>query len=157
METGYDIIFFWVARMMMLGLELTGTEPFHTVYLSGLIRDPFGQKMSKTKGNVVDPLGVIDKAGADALRFAVIHGATPGNDQRFGEAKLEHARNFANKLWNATRYVIGRAPGDDPRGRRTPPPGRPATSARPSAGSCRVPRRRPPPSTRRWPTTRSAR
>ena len=110
METGYDIIFFWVARMMMLGIELTGTEPFHTVYLSGLIRDPVGQKMSKTKGNVVDPLGAIDESGADALRFAVIHGATPGNDQRFGVAKLEHARNFANKLWNATRYVIGARP-----------------------------------------------
>jgi len=110
METGYDIIFFWVARMMMLGIELTGTEPFHTVYLSGLIRDPFGQKMSKTKGNVVDPLGVIDTAGADALRFAVIHGATPGNDIRFGQTKLEQARNFANKLWNATRYVVGARP-----------------------------------------------
>jgi valyl-tRNA synthetase len=110
METGYDIIFFWVARMMMLGLELTGEAPFHTVYLSGLIRDPEGQKMSKTKGNVVDPLGVIDETGADALRFAVIHGATPGNDQRFGEARLEHARNFANKLWNATRFVVGARP-----------------------------------------------
>jgi valyl-tRNA synthetase len=110
METGYDIIFFWVARMMMLGLELTGTEPFHTVYLSGLIRDPEGQKMSKTKGNVVDPLGAIDESGADAVRFAVIHGATPGNDQRFGPAKLEHARNFANKLWNATRFVVGARP-----------------------------------------------
>jgi valyl-tRNA synthetase len=114
METAYDIIFFWVARMMMLGLELTGTEPFHTVYLSGLIRDPLGQKMSKTKGNVVDPLGVIDTAGADALRFAVIHGATPGNDQRFGAAKLELARNFANKLWNATRYVAGARPSTIP-------------------------------------------
>jgi valyl-tRNA synthetase len=110
METGYDIIFFWVARMMMLGIELTGTEPFRTVYLSGLIRDPEGQKMSKTKGNVVDPLGVIDESGADALRFAVIHGATPGNDQRFGATKLEHARNFANKLWNATRFVVGARP-----------------------------------------------
>ena len=110
METGYDIIFFWVARMMMLGIYLTGREPFHTVYLSGLIRDPFGQKMSKTKGNVLDPLGVIDETGADALRFALIHGATPGNDQRFGQTKLENARNFANKLWNATRYVIGARP-----------------------------------------------
>jgi Valyl-tRNA synthetase len=100
--------------MMMLGLELTGTEPFHTVYLSGLIRDPDGQKMSKTKGNVVDPLGVIDESGADALRFAVIHGATPGNDQRFGQAKLEHARNFANKLWNATRFVVGARPATIP-------------------------------------------
>ena len=110
METGYDIIFFWVARMMMLGLQLTDVEPFHTVYLSGLIRDPEGQKMSKTKGNVVDPLGVIEESGADALRFALIHGATPGNDQRFGAAKLEHARNFANKLWNATRFVVRARP-----------------------------------------------
>jgi valyl-tRNA synthetase len=114
METGYDIIFFWVARMMMLGLQLTDVEPFHTVYLSGLIRDPEGQKMSKTKGNVVDPLGVIDESGADALRFALIHGATPGNDQRFGAAKLEHARNFANKLWNATRFVVGARPSTIP-------------------------------------------
>jgi valyl-tRNA synthetase len=122
METGYDIIFFWVARMMMLGLELTDVEPFHTVYLSGLIRDPEGQKMSKTKGNVVDPLGVIDESGADALRFALIHGATPGNDQRFGAAKLEHARNFANKLWNATRFVAGARPSTIPDGaeRRLP-------------------------------------
>jgi valyl-tRNA synthetase len=110
METGYDIIFFWVARMVMLGLELTAEEPFHTVYLSGLIRDPEGKKMSKTTGNVVDPLGVIDETGADALRFALIHGAAAGQDQRFGAAKLENARNFANKLWNATRYVIGARP-----------------------------------------------
>ena len=88
METGYDIIFFWVARMMMLGLWLTD-RPFHTIYLSGLIRDPYGQKMSKTKGNVVDPLGVIDETGADALRFALIHGATPwpGPALRRGEAR----------------------------------------------------------------------
>jgi valyl-tRNA synthetase len=110
METGYDIIFFWVARMMMLGLHLTGVEPFHTVYLSGLIRDPEGQKMSKTKGNVIDPLGAIDEIGADALRFALIHGTAPGQDQRFGQTKLEHARNFANKLWNATRFVVGARP-----------------------------------------------
>jgi len=114
METGYDIIFFWVARMVMLGLHLTGTEPFHTVYLSGLIRDPEGKKMSKTKGNVVDPLGVIDETGADALRFAVIHGATAGQDQRFSTAKLENARNFANKLWNATRFVAGARPASIP-------------------------------------------
>jgi valyl-tRNA synthetase len=122
METGYDILFFWVARMMMLGLELTDVEPFQTVYLSGLIRDPEGQKMSKTKGNVVDPLGVIDESGADALRFALIHGATPGNDQRFGTAKLDHAGNFANKLWNATRYVVGARPSTIPDGaeRRLP-------------------------------------
>ena len=114
LETGYDIIFFWVARMMMLGLHLTDREPFHTVYLSGLIRDPNGQKMSKTKGNVVDPLGVIDETGADALRFALIHGATPGQDQRFGPVKLENARNFANKLWNATRFVVGARPATIP-------------------------------------------
>jgi valyl-tRNA synthetase len=116
METGYDIIFFWVARMVMLGMHLTGAEPFHTVYLSGLIRDPEGKKMSKTKGNVVDPLGVIDETGADALRFAVIHGATAGQDQRFSSAKLENARNFANKLWNATRFVAGARPASIPAG-----------------------------------------
>ena len=110
METGYDILFFWVARMMMLGIELAGDIPFHTVYLSGLIRDPYGQKMSKTKGNTVDPLGMIDEMGADALRFALVHGTTPGNDQRFGGAKVENARNFANKLWNATRFVLGARP-----------------------------------------------
>jgi valyl-tRNA synthetase len=110
METGHDILFFWVARMMMLGLHLTDAAPFHTVYLSGLIRDERGQRMSKTKGNVVDPLEVMDEAGADALRFAVIHGATPGQDQRFGQQKLETGRNFANKLWNATRFVLGARP-----------------------------------------------
>ena len=114
METGYDIIFFWVARMMMLGIELTGEAPFHTVYLSGLIRDPYGAKMSKTKGNTVDPLATIEEVGADALRFAVVHGATPGNDQRFGPAKVENARNFANKLWNATRFVLGARPATIP-------------------------------------------
>jgi valyl-tRNA synthetase len=110
METGHDILFFWVARMMMLGLHLTDVEPFHTVFLSGLIRDERGQRMSKTKGNVVDPLEVMDETGADALRFAVIHGATPGQDQRFGQQKLETGRNFANKLWNATRFVLGARP-----------------------------------------------
>ena len=122
METGYDILFFWVARMMMLGLALTDQVPFETVYLSGLIRDPYGKKMSKTTGNAVDPLEAIDTAGADALRFAVIHGATPGQDQRFGPAKVENARNFANKLWNATRYVLGARPASVPAGspRRDP-------------------------------------
>jgi len=110
METGYDIIFFWVARMTMLGLAMLDEAPFDTVYLSGLIRDPYGKKMSKTTGNVVDPLEIIDTTGADALRFALIHGATPGVDQRFGSAKVENARNFANKLWNATRFVVGARP-----------------------------------------------
>ncbi|HEX5823148.1 MAG TPA: class I tRNA ligase family protein, partial [Candidatus Limnocylindrales bacterium] len=98
------------ARMMMLGLHLTDREPFHTIYLSGLIRDAQGLKMSKTKGNVVDPLAVIEESGADALRFAVIHGSTPGLDQRFADQKLESGRTFANKLWNATRFVIGARP-----------------------------------------------
>jgi valyl-tRNA synthetase len=110
METGYDILFFWVARMMMLGLELADEAPFHTVYLSGLIRDPYGAKMSKTKGNTIDPLATIDDMGADALRFSVVHGAAPGSDQRLGPAKVENARNFANKLWNATRFVLGARP-----------------------------------------------
>jgi valyl-tRNA synthetase len=114
METGHDILFFWVARMMMLGLHLTNQEPFHTIYLSGLIRDERGQRMSKTKGNVVDPLVVMDEAGADALRFAVIHGATPGQDQKFGPQKLETGRNFATKLWNATRFVLGARPASIP-------------------------------------------
>jgi valyl-tRNA synthetase len=110
METGYDIIFFWVARMMMLGIHLTGEAPFHTVYLSGLVRDPYGQKMSKTKGNVVDPLETIEEFGADALRFALVHGTAPGNDLKLGRPKLENARNFANKLWNAARFVLGARP-----------------------------------------------
>ena len=114
METAYDIIFFWVARMMMLGIHLIGDAPFDVVYLSGLVRDPYGQKMSKTKGNVVDPLEAIDESGADALRFALIHGAAPGNDQKFSAEKLEHARNFANKLWNAARFVLGARPATIP-------------------------------------------
>ncbi len=106
METGYDIIFFWVARMMMLGEWLTGEAPFATVYLHGMVRDPYGQKMSKTKGNVVDPLSVVEEVGADALRFALVNGTTPGNDQRLSETRLEGGRNFANKLWNAARFVL---------------------------------------------------
>jgi valyl-tRNA synthetase len=110
METAYDILFFWVARMMMLGERLTGQEPFRTVYLSGLIRDPYGKKMSKTKGNSIDPLGAIEELGADSLRFALVDGATAGADQRLGPAKLEGARNFGNKLWNAARFVLGSRP-----------------------------------------------
>ena len=106
METGYDILFFWVARMIMMGLENTGREPFHTVFLHGLIRDAEGVKMSKTKGNVLDPLQLIEEFGTDALRFALTTGTAPGNDQRLGESKLESTRNFANKLWNASRFVL---------------------------------------------------
>jgi valyl-tRNA synthetase len=110
METGYDIIFFWVARMMMLGLFLTDTEPFHTVYLHGLVRATGGIKMSKTKGNTADPLELIEEIGADALRFALTVGTSPGADQRLTEGKLEGARNFTNKLWNAARFVLGSRP-----------------------------------------------
>jgi valyl-tRNA synthetase len=112
METAYDILFFWVARMMMLGLFCTDVEPFHTVYLSGMIRDPYGQKMSKTKGNVVDPLETVDEIGADALRFAIVNGSAPGSDQRLTQAKLDGGRNFTNKLWNAARFVLGSRPAD---------------------------------------------
>jgi valyl-tRNA synthetase len=114
METAYDIIFFWVARMMMLGEQLTDETPFEIVYLAGLVRDPYGRKMSKTIGNVIDPLGTIDELGADAMRFALVDGVTPGNDQRLGQEKLEGARNFANKLWNAARFVLGARPDDLP-------------------------------------------
>jgi valyl-tRNA synthetase len=106
METGYDILFFWVARMIMDGLEFTGQIPFHTVYLHGLIRDEHGQKMSKTKGNVIDPLTVMDDFGTDALRFTLLVGATPGNDMNLSVKKVEANRNFANKIWNAGRFVI---------------------------------------------------
>jgi valyl-tRNA synthetase len=106
METGYDILFFWVARMIMLGLEFTGQIPFHTVYLHGLVRDEYGRKMSKTTGNVIDPLTVMDDFGTDALRFTLLVGSTPGNDTNIGLKKVEANRNFANKLWNAGRFVI---------------------------------------------------
>ena len=106
METGYDILFFWVARMIMDGLEFTGQAPFHTVYLHGLIRDEHGRKMSKTYGNVIDPLSVMDELGTDALRFTLLVGATPGNDMNLSVKKVEANRNFANKIWNAGRFVI---------------------------------------------------
>ena len=107
METGYDILFFWVARMIMMGLENTGEIPFKTVYLHGLVRDAEGAKMSKSRGNVMDPLQVIDTYGADALRFALTTGTSPGNDTRPTADKLESSRNFANKLWNISRFVVG--------------------------------------------------
>jgi valyl-tRNA synthetase len=110
METGPDILFFWVARMMMLGLFCTDVEPFHTVYLHGIVRGEGGVKMSKTKGNVVDPLEVVESIGADAFRYALVAGTAPGMDQRLTAAKLDGARNFTNKLWNATRFVLGARP-----------------------------------------------
>ena len=104
--TGYDIIFFWVVRMVFSALELSGEIPFDHVYVHGLVRDEQGRKMSKSLGNGIDPLEVIDQVGADALRFMLISGITPGNDTRYIPKKLEAARNFANKLWNASRFVI---------------------------------------------------
>ena len=106
LETGYDILFFWVARMIMLGIENTGAVPFRTVFLHGLIRDATGAKMSKTRGNTMDPLELVEKYGTDALRFALTTGTAPGNDLRFTENRLEAGRNFANKIWNASRFVI---------------------------------------------------
>ncbi len=106
LETGYDILFFWVARMIMMGIQNMDDIPFHTVYLHGLIQDEHGEKMSKVKGNVLNPLDVIDEHGADALRFALTVGTAPGNDSRLSQAKIRASRNFTNKLWNASRYVI---------------------------------------------------
>ncbi len=106
LETGYDILFFWVARMIMDGLEFTGKPPFEIVYLHGLIRDEYGRKMSKTTGNVIDPLKVMDEFGTDALRFTLLVGSTPGNDTNLSVKKVEANRNFANKIWNAGRFVI---------------------------------------------------
>ena len=108
METAYDILFFWVARMIMMGLDNTGDVPFRTVYLHGLIRDEKGEKMSKSRGNVVDPVGIIEKYGTDALRFALCTGNSPGNDMKLSPQKLEGSRNFANKLWNAARFVVSK-------------------------------------------------
>ena len=107
METGYDILFFWVARMIMMGLYCTGKIPFRWVYLHGLVRDEKGRKMSKTLGNVVDPLEVIETYGADALRYTLATGSAPGEDLNLDLRKVEAARNFANKLWNAARLVEG--------------------------------------------------
>ena len=106
METGYDILFFWVARMIMMGIENTDSIPFRWVYLHGLLRDEKGEKMSKIKGNVINPLTAIDDYGADALRFAITTGTAPGNDVQVSSQKLESARNFANKMWNAARFVL---------------------------------------------------
>ena len=104
--TGYDIIFFWVIRMVFSGIEQTGKTPFHTVLIHGLVRDSQGRKMSKSLGNGIDPLEVIDKYGADALRMTLITGNAPGNDMRFYWERVEASRNFANKVWNASRFIM---------------------------------------------------
>lgn len=105
METGFDILFFWVARMIMLGIKMTGKIPFHTVYLHPMVRDEYGQKMSKTKGNVKDPLEFISTVGADALRFTLAAMAVHGRDVLLSDARIEGYRNFVNKIWNASRFV----------------------------------------------------
>ena len=110
--TGYDIIGFWVSRMIFSGLAYTGKAPFDTVCIHGIVRDSQGRKMSKSLGNGIDPLEVIAQYGADALRFMLVDGSTPGNDMRYSEKKVEAARNFANKLWNATRFVLMNLPED---------------------------------------------
>jgi valyl-tRNA synthetase len=106
METGYDIIFFWVARMAMAGMHFLGTIPFHTIYLHGLVRDAKGEKMSKSKNNVVDPLDVMDQYGTDALRFTLATSSSPGNDMKLVPERIIGNRNFANKIWNASRFVL---------------------------------------------------
>ncbi len=111
--TGYDIITFWVSRMIFSGLEHMGEKPFSTVFIHGLVRDAQGRKMSKSLGNGIDPLEIIEKYGADALRFALATGNAPGNDMRFSDEKIEAARNFANKLWNASRFVLMNLKNDD--------------------------------------------
>jgi valyl-tRNA synthetase len=105
LETGYDILFFWVARMVMMGLEFTDEVPFDTIYMHGLVRDEKNEKMSKTKGNVVDPLDVVDEYGADALRFSLVTGVTPGQDVPLSMERVKVNRNFCNKLWNAARFL----------------------------------------------------
>jgi valyl-tRNA synthetase len=114
LETGYDILFFWVARMIMFGEEFTGQPPFHTVYLHGIIRDEQGRKMSKTLGNVVDPREVMDDYGTDALRFTLLTAGSPGNDLNLSLQRVEANRNFANKIWNIARFVLGNLTTDDP-------------------------------------------
>ncbi|MEW5783893.1 MAG: valine--tRNA ligase [Bacillota bacterium] len=104
--TAYDIIYFWVARMMFMGIDFMGEVPFHTVYITGLVRDAQGRKMSKSLGNGIDPLEVIAGYGADTLRFTLITGQAPGNDQRFRQENVEAGRNFSNKIWNASRFVL---------------------------------------------------
>jgi len=116
METGYDILFFWVARMIMMGMWFTDEVPFRTVYLHGLIRDKFGRKISKTYGNTIDPLELIDKYGTDPLRFTLLTSGTPGNDINLDEDRIESNWKFVNKIWQMTNFVLGNLDGDVPPG-----------------------------------------
>lgn len=126
-ETGYDILFFWVAREIMMCLEMTGKIPFETIYLHGLVRDEKGRKFSKTTGIGFDPLEVIDKYGADALRMALVYGTAAGNDVNIGEDKIKAMRNFTNKIWNAARFVLSYLPSSLPTLDPLPRPTSPAT------------------------------
>jgi valyl-tRNA synthetase len=119
METGYDILFFWVARMVMMGLSFTDDVPFRIVYLNGLVRDEYGKKMSKMAGNVIDPIEVMDEYGTDALRFTLLTGTAPGNDMNLAISRIAGNRNFANKIWNAARFLVSNLEGESPVG---PPP-----------------------------------
>jgi len=106
METGYDILPFWVAKMIMMGLELTGKPPFETVYLHGLVRDEQNRKMSKSLGNVIEPLEISDKYGTDAVRMSLVVGTSAGADSKIGESKIKGYRNFSNKIWNISRFIL---------------------------------------------------
>jgi valyl-tRNA synthetase len=148
METGYEILFHWVARMVFFGMEIMGEVPFDTVYLHGIVRDVEGAKMSKTKGNVIDPIEVSKEYGADALRYTLVTQASPGNDSRLSIQRVEASRNFGNKLWNATRFAlrsIGEA--DIALDESLDRCGLRVTSPMPTGGSCRAwmtsPNRRP--------------
>ena len=109
METGHDILFFWVARMIVMGLECTGQIPFRDVFLHGMVRVD-GEKMSKVSGNVQDPLDIIGRYGTDALRLGLVMGTTPGKDVSISESKFDFQRDFVNKLWNIGRFVLGNVP-----------------------------------------------
>ena len=116
METGHDIIFFWVARMMMMGIHFMGEVPFRTVYLHPMVRDEKGQKMSKTKGNVIDPLVITEQHGADALRFTLAALTAQGRDIKLARERIEGYRAFANKIWNASRFALMNLSGYEVRG-----------------------------------------
>jgi valyl-tRNA synthetase len=120
METGYDILFFWVARMIMMGLWFTDQAPFHTVYLHGLVRDALGRKISKTLGNTIDPLELIEKFGADPLRFTLVTGGTPGNDVNLDTSRVEANWRFVNKIWQMTNFITSNLDGETPPGLPAP-------------------------------------
>ena len=151
--TGFDIIFFWVARMMMQGLHFMGDVPFRTVYIHALVRDERGQKMSKSRGNIIDPLDLIDRYGCDALRFTLAALASPGRDIKLAESRVESSRNFATKLWNAARYAemngCAPVPGFDPRSCRLTVNRWIAGALRDCAAACHGSRSKPIASTRR--------